>query len=138
MASLRKKYQSLVVDNSREPVTTAPTEELAKPPEPIAAAPVPPEDLKDEDPVEDAARHAIKQRAAEVERASEFEKERTQQQAPQQQFAEPETPKMDDPREQYEAVIQHLPERAKGWYRADPSWLTDPERAAHINYAHHV
>src|SRR5262245_39400845 len=61
-------------------------------------------------------------------------------QAPQQRFAEPEpeTPQMDDPREQFEAVIQHLPERAKSWYRKDPSWLMDPERAAHINYAHHV
>src|SRR5262245_27471936 len=41
-------------------------------------------------------------------------------------------------RAQREAVIQQLPARAQAWYRADPSWLTDPERAAHINYAHHV
>src|SRR5262245_31844637 len=45
---------------------------------------------------------------------------------------------MQDPREQFEAVIQQLPPRVQSWYRADPSWLTDPERAAHINYAHHV
>src|SRR5262249_22009171 len=109
MASLRKKYQGLVVDNSREPVTTAPTEELAEPPEPVADAPVPLEEPKTEDPVGDAANHAIKQRLAEAERAAEFVKERAQQPPPQQQFAEPEpeTPQMEDPREQFEAAIQH-------------------------------
>src|SRR5262249_39259282 len=140
MASLRKKYQGLVVDNSREPVSTAPTEELAKPPGPVADTPQIPEEVKTEDPVEDAARHAIKQRLAEAERAAEFAQQRqAQQQPPHEQFAEPEpeTPQM-DPREQFEAVIQHLPERAKGWYRKDPDLLLNPERAAQLAYVHHV
>src|SRR5262245_62010026 len=98
MASLRKKYQGLVVDNSREPVTTAPVTELAKPPEPVADAPVPLEEAKTEDPVEDAARHAIKQRLAEAERAAEFAQQRAQPQPPQERFAEAETPQMQDPR----------------------------------------
>src|SRR5262245_9610013 len=138
MASLRKKYQG-VDDNLKEPVTTAPTEELAKPPEPIADAPVPPEEAKTEDPVEDAARHAIKQRVAEAERAAEFAKERAQQQPLQQQrFAEPEpeTPQMEDPREQFEQSLAHLPERVRSWYRVDPQYLE--ERAAQVQYAHHV
>src|SRR5262249_39017801 len=136
MASLRKKYQGLVVDNSREPVATAPTEELAKPPEPIADTPQIPEEVKTESPVDKAAADAIKQRLAEAERAAEFAQQREAQQQPsQQKFAEPEpeTSQMD-----FEAVIQQLPPRVQGWYRADPSWLTDPERAAHLNYAHHV
>jgi len=137
MASLRKKYEGLVVDRSQEPVTTAPTTELAKPPEPIADTPQVPEPVKTESPVDTAAADALKARLAEAERAAEFAQQRAQQQTPQQQ-PEPETPRMDDPREQFEALIQHLPNRAKAWYRADPSWLTDPERAAHINYAHHV
>src|SRR5262245_24485149 len=139
MASLRKKYQGLVVDNSREPVATAPTEELAKPPEPIADAPQPVEELKNEDPVEDAARHAIKQRLAEAERAAEFAQQRATQQPPPQQFAEPqpETPQM-DPREQFEATIQHLPDRAKAWYRQDPQLLLNPKRAAQVAYVHHL
>jgi hypothetical protein len=134
MSSMRKKYQGLVVDNSREPVSTPPTTEAAKLPEPVADAPQSPEEVKAESPVEEAARSAIQDRVAEAARAAELAK----QQPPQPQFAtEPEAPQM-DPREQFEAVIAGLPERAKAWYRADPRWLTDPERAAHINYAHHV
>src|SRR5262245_38522036 len=142
MASLRKKYQGLVVDNSREPVATAPTEELAKPPEPVADAPQPAEVMAktESNPVEDAAKSELLKRVREAERAAEFAAQRqTQQQPPQEQFAEPEpeTPQM-DPREQFEAVIQHLPERAKGWYRQDPELLFNPERAAQLAYVHHV
>src|SRR5262245_17349109 len=116
MASLRKKYQSLVVDNSREPVTTAPTEELAKPPEPVADAPQPAEELAkvESNPVEDAAKSELLKRVREAERAAEFAQQRAQPQ--QEQFAEPETPQMEDPRDQFEAVIQQLPARAQAWY----------------------
>src|SRR5215510_2629401 len=113
MASLRKKYQGLVVDNSREPVATAPTEELAKPPEPVADAPQPAEVIAETEsnPVEDAAKSELLKRVREAERAAEFAQQRqAQQQPPQEQFAEPEpeTPQT-DPREQFEAVIQQLP-----------------------------
>src|SRR5262249_34894565 len=130
----------LVVDNSREPVTTAPTTELAKPPDPVADAPVPLEDVKEEDPVGDAARHAIKERLAETQRAAKFAQQRQAQQPPQERFAEPEpeTPQMEDPREQFEAAIQHLPDRVKGWYRAEPRSLTDPLHASRMQYTYHA
>src|SRR5262249_17988765 len=139
MASLRKKYQGLVVDNSREPVATAPTEELAKPPEPIADTPLIPEEVKTESPTEEAARKAILARVKEAERAAEFAAQRqAQQQPPQERFAEPEpeTPQMEDPREQFEQSLAHLPERVRSWYRVDPQYLE--ERAAQVQYAHHV
>src|SRR5262245_61988508 len=144
MASLRKKYQGLVVDNSREPVATAPTEELAKPPEPVADAPQPAEVIAktESNPVEDAAKSELLKRVREAERAAEFaaQQRQAQQQPPQQQFAEPEpeTPQMEDPLEQFEAVIQHLPDRAKAWFRKDPALLFNPERAAQLAYVHHV
>jgi hypothetical protein len=141
MASLRKKYQHLQVDNSKEPVSTAPVTEQAKPPEPISDAPKPAEEIAkvESNPVEAAAKSELLKRVKETERAAEYAQQRAQQQPPPQQFAEPETPAMeDDPRTQFEAAIQHLPERAKSWYRKDPSWLLDPERAAHIQYVHHV
>src|SRR5262245_29677572 len=135
MASLRKKYQSLVVDKSREPVTTAPTEELAKPPEPVADAPQVPEEVKTESPVEEAAKSAIKLRLEESQRAAEYAQQRVQQQPP--QHAEPETPQLDAAAE-FERCIADLPERAKGWYRGNPQFLLDPEQAARVNYCHHV
>jgi hypothetical protein len=136
MASLRKKYQGLVVDNSKEPVTTAPTTDLAKLPEPVADAPQMPEEMKAESPVEEAAKSAIKQRLEESQRAAEIAKQQPPQQPPQQRLAE--TPQQQEPVDPLEQAIAGLPERAKAWYRADSRWLTDPERAAHINYAHHV
>src|SRR5262245_52949419 len=141
MASLRRKYQGLVVDNSREPVATAPTEELAKPPEPVADAPQPAEVIAktESNPVEDATKSELLKRVREAERAAEFAAQRQAQQQPQEQFAEPEpeTPQM-DPREQFEAVIQHLPDRAKAGYREGPELLVNPERAAQLAYVHHV
>src|SRR5262245_30418853 len=113
MASLRKKYQG-VVDNSNEPVTTAPVD-TAKPP-PVAETPKPVEEIKTEpSPVEEAAQNAIKQRVAEAERAQELAKTVS---PPQQQFAtEPpqQQPQM-DPAAQFEQMISHLPERVRSWY----------------------
>src|SRR5262249_19034979 len=144
MASLRKKYQGLVVDNSREPVATAPTEELANAPDRVADARQPAEVIAktESNPVEDAAKSELLKRVREAERAAEFaaQQRQAQQQPPQQQFAEPEpeTPQMEDPLEQFEAVIQHLPDRAKAWSRKDPALLFNPERAAQLAYVHHV
>src|SRR5262249_37056231 len=140
MASLRKKYQGLVVDNSKEPVTTAPVTELAKPPEPVADAPQPAEVIAntESNPVEDAAKSELLKRVREAERAAEFAQQRqAQQQSPQQKVAEPdpETPQMEDPREQFEQSLAHLPERVRSWYRVDPQYLD--ERAAQVQYAPH-
>src|SRR5262249_1326733 len=37
-----------------------------------------------------------------------------------------------------EQAISGLPLRVQGWYRSHPEFLTDPERAAQINYVYHV
>src|SRR5262245_17741089 len=83
--------------------------------EPVADAPQPAEVIAntESNPVEDAAKSELLKRVREAERAAEFVKERAQQQPPQQRFAEPEpeTPQMEDPREQFAAAIQHLPDR---------------------------
>src|SRR5215510_8179106 len=133
MASLRKKYQG-IVDHSDEPVTTTPVE-AAKPP-PVTDAPKPVEEIKTEpSPVEEAAQNAIKQRVAEAERAQELAKTAN---PPQQQFAtEPPQQQLQiDPAAQFEQMVSHLPERMRDWYRVDPQFLE--ERAAQIQYAHHV
>src|SRR5262245_40865036 len=141
MASLRKKYR-LEESHTDKPVATAPTEELAKPPEPVADAPQPAEVIAETEsnPVEDAAKSELLKRVREAERAAEFAQQRqAQQQSPQQQFAEPEpeTPQMQDPREQFEAAIQQLPPRVQGWYRSHPQLLTDPEQASLIQHVYH-
>src|SRR5262245_4465246 len=135
MASLRKKYR-LEESHTDKPVATAPTEELAKPPEPVADAPQPAEVIAntESNPVEDAAKSELLKRVREAERAAEFAQQRAQQQ-PQQQ-PEPETSQMEDPREQFERSLAHLPERVRSWYRVDPQYLE--ERAAQVQYAHHV
>src|SRR5262245_29240469 len=136
MASLRKKYQG-VVDNSNEPVTTAPI--VAAEPPPATDAPKPVEEIKTEpSPVEEAAQNAIKQRVAEAERAQELAKEAASQQPPQQKFAteSPQQQPQMDPAAQFEQMVSHLPERMRDWYRVDPQFLE--ERAAQIQYAHHV
>jgi hypothetical protein len=135
MTSLRKQYQSLVVDNSDKPVTTAPVQ-AAKLPDPVEPKPV--EEIKptEPSPVEEAAQSAIKQRVLEAERAAELAKQQT----PHPQFAaepEPQVPQM-DPREQFEDAIQHLPARVQGWYRSHPEFLMDPEHAAKMTYIYHA
>jgi hypothetical protein len=37
-----------------------------------------------------------------------------------------------------EQTIAHLPERAKTWVRNDPRFITDPEKASQLQYAHWV
>src|SRR5262249_24406561 len=37
-----------------------------------------------------------------------------------------------------EECIAHLPERVQRWYRSHPDFLTDPEKAAKVQYCHHV
>jgi hypothetical protein len=136
MASLRKKYQDGIPNNV--PVTTAPVTEVAKPP-PVADAPKPADPLEvkaESSPVEQAARSALLDRVAEAERAAEMAKAASQSQQP--LASEPQPPVMDDPVAEFERAIHHLPDRVKGWYRRQPQFLTDPERAAQITYAYHV
>jgi hypothetical protein len=118
MASVRRKYQHLIVDHSADPVTSPPASEAtAKVPDaveaPQAAEPIETKPT----PAEAAAKSALKQRLEESQRATELVKQQT---SHPQYAAEPETPQMDE-RDQFEAAIANLPERAKAWYRADPS-----------------
>jgi hypothetical protein len=132
MVSARRKYPG-VADHTTEPVTTAPVSEVAKAPDAVEA-PQPVEELEPKpSPAEAAASSAIQQRLEETKRAQHLVREQAAQYA-----AEPETPPQMDERDQFEAAIQHLPPRIQTWYRNDPSWLTDPERNARLNYVHHV
>lgn len=90
MTSYRKK-QTPQLESPDSPVTTAPTE-AAKPPEPVAD-PKPLPEIETEAPVERAARSAIRDRLAEMERAEQLARQGAQQPPPQQPQAEqPEMP----------------------------------------------
>jgi hypothetical protein len=131
MVSARRKYPG-VADHSAHPVQSPPASEAtAKVPDAVEPQSAEPIEAKPT-PAEEAAKSAIKQRLEEAQRAQHLVQEQAAQYA-----AEPEAPQMDE-RDQFEAAIQHLPPRIQAWYRNDPSWLTDPERAACITYAHHV
>src|SRR5262249_13633701 len=128
MASLRKKYQ--------EPVTAPPTS-AAKLPDAVADSKPPEMPETTESPADVAAKDAIALhlRLKEMERADERNPAPQTQQPP--NAAEPQAP----PQQQaptLEDVIAHLPERAKRLYRAHPEFATDPEKAAQIQYCHHV
>src|SRR5262245_31097168 len=136
MASLRKKYTQRVESGSRpgeEPVASTPVH-AAEPPPPVET-PKPVEPPTTETPVDKAAKEAValQLRLREMENAENLQRQAVQEQArlatePQQQ---PEPPTLEE-------QIAHLPERARDWYRRDPKLLSDPERAAQIQYVHHV
>jgi hypothetical protein len=136
MASLRKKYQG-IVDQSPEPVTTAPTSEVAKLP-PVSDAPKPAEETAktEPSPADEAAKSAIQERLAEAARAAEIAKEVASQQPTEQKFATEPPQQQMDPAAQFEQMVSDLPERMRDWYRVDPQFLE--ERAAQVQYAHHV
>ena len=89
-----------------------------------------------ESPADVAAKDAIalQLRLKEMERAEQLNREAVQQQPP--QAAEPQPQQPQQPTlEQY---ISHLPERVQRWYRKHPEFATDPEKAAQVQYCHHV
>jgi len=133
MASIRKRYADRV---EAGPPVTAPPTSAAKLPDPVAD-PKPPEMPETtESPADKAAKEAIalQLRLKEMERAEQLNREAVQQQPP--QAAEPQQQQPQGPT--LEQVIAHLPERAKRLYRAHPEFATDPEKAAQIQYCHHV
>jgi len=142
MASLRRKYQThFESPGSKDaPVSSPPDVTAAELPEPVADA-KPPEQPSTESPADVAASTALKSRLAEMERAAQL----SQQPQPPQHAAEPppigvegrQAPQ--EPQEPtLEQMIAHLPPRVQRWYRAHPEFLTDPEKAAQIQYCHHV
>src|SRR5262249_48655080 len=114
------------------PVSTPPT--TAADPPPVEAKP-PPELAPSESPADKAARDAIalQLRLREMERAEQLNRQPHQPppQAAEPRQQQPQAPTLED-------HIAHLPERAKRLYRAHPEFATDPEKAAQIQYCHHV
>jgi len=122
MASLRRKYQL----DADAPVTSPPAAEPAP-----AVEPKPVEPMVESCPAEEAGKNRLREELLKMERAQQIAKQ------PPQRAAEPEAPQQ--PQEPtFEDYIVHLPPRVQRWYRAHPEFLTDPERAAQIQYCHHV
>src|SRR5262249_7536313 len=131
MTSLRKKYQvqlgSLGKDDDGSPVLPPPVTG-AKMPEPAADA-GPPEMPEDKSAADQAADESLRKRLAEMERAEALQ--RQQQQSPQHASEPQQQQPEDDP-------LARLPPRVQRWYREHPELATDPERAAQVQYCHHV
>jgi hypothetical protein len=132
MASLRAKYKGRadIAPSKDAPVMSEPPSRTSMPP--VDNSP-PPEDISvdaQSEPVEQAAQASIKQRLAELERA-----ESVSQEPQRPQFA-------NEPQEQQlsplEQILATVPEGARGWLRAHPEYLGDPEKNAHIQHAHLV
>jgi hypothetical protein len=96
-------------------------------PEPAETKPL--EQPETKSPADQAAENALRQRLKEMERAEALQ--RGQQQQPQIAEPPPEPQQQEDP-------LAHLPSRVQRWYRAHPELATDPERAAQVQYCHHV
>ena len=129
MASLRKKYQAQLGSPERDdgPPVLPPPATGAKMPEPAADA-GPPELPETKSPADQAAESALRQRLEEMENAEALQR---QQQQP--RFAEePQAPQ--EPQD----PLAHLPPRIRDWYERHPELATDPERAAQVQYCHHV
>ncbi len=130
MAALRKKYQGRadIAPSKDAPVMSEPPSRTNMPP--VDDSPPPPDISVDaqSEPVEKAARAAIKDRITELERAEAI----SQQPQPPQFASEPQEP---SPLEQ---ILATVPEGARGWLRAHPEYLGDPEKNAHIQHAHLV
>jgi hypothetical protein len=133
MSSIRKRYNDASPHQDDPPVTTPPTD-AAKLPEPAVDVKPPPEmpETK-ESPADVAAKNALRERLREMENAETLTR---QAQQPSQYAAEPRQQPQEPPT--LEQQIAHLPERVQRWYKAEPRFLTDPEQAARIQYAHHV
>src|SRR5262245_19290492 len=128
----RKRYVAVEQSPVKDaPATAATPVQAAEPPPPVTdkqpAEPL----MVESSPVEEATRNALGQRLQEVERADQLQREAIRQQP--RMAAEPQQPV--DPIEQ---AIATAPERVKRWYRANPQFLVDPEKAAQLNYCHFV
>jgi hypothetical protein len=124
MASLRKRYRTAVEDPSDKDGAVAATPVQRAEPPPASDAAKPAEPLEKDDPVEDAAASALKQRLREMERAEQVVQQAHQEPRatePQEQRQEPLTA---------EQIIASttLPDRAKDWLRQHPDYAVDPAK----------
>jgi hypothetical protein len=131
MASFRKKYSPHIEGPSKDAPVVASTPVTAASPPPVAEAPKNIEQPTETNPVDEAAKTALKQRLREMEQAETLVHQQTAPRA-----AEPRPPQ--PPIDAMEQAIAALPERAQRWCRAHPEFLTNPERAAQLQYCHWV
>src|SRR5262252_2144947 len=134
MASMRKRYADRVEASPRHdgtPVTAPPTGAAKLPDADVDAKP-PEMPETTESPADIAAKTALRARLEEMNRAEQLNRESVQQQPP--QAAEPQAPQQPP----LEDFVAHLPPRVQNWYRKRPEFATDPEKAAQVQYCHHV
>ena len=137
MTSLRKKYSDFSdfqsPSNKNTPAVGSTPVQAAEPP-PAAEPQKPLEEIKKPSAADEAAANAIKQRLNEMDRAESL----AQQQAVNHPRLAAEPPQQQPPADRMEQAIAAMPERVKRWFRTHPEYLVEPEKAAQIQYCHHV
>jgi hypothetical protein len=133
MTSLRKKYLDLPQSPNKSAPVVAATPVTAAEPPPAAEPQKPLEEIQKPSAADEAAANAIQARIAEMDRAESL----AQQQAANHPRLAAE-PQQQPPADRMEQAIAAMPERVKRWFRAHPEYLVEPEKAAHIQYCHHV
>ena len=131
MTSIRKKYQDRVEigsHNEGPPAATVPTQGAELPP---AAATKPPEPPVESNPVDEAAKNALRDRLREMENAEGFARQAQQQPAQHIQEQEP-------VQDQVEAALASMPEATANWLRAHPEYINDPRKNAALQHFHWV
>jgi len=146
MASLRRKPQSQTNGGNEPPPDHSRGQAVMSPPaaEPAPAVePKPVEPIVESSPAEETGKNQLREQLRKMEIAVALQ--RQQQQPQPQRAAESEAPPpvgaegRQQPQEPtLEQMIAHLPPRVQRWYSAHPEFLTDPEKAAQIQYCHHV
>jgi hypothetical protein len=137
MASLRKKYQSVETPTAGNDAPIASTPVQAAEPPPAVETTAPEKPVESSSPADEAAKNALKARLQEMERAETLAHQQQPQQGEHRLAAEP-PQQQQSPADTLEQAIAAMPERVKRWYRAHPEYLADPEKAAQIQYCHHV
>jgi hypothetical protein len=131
MTSVRKKHQDRVEigsHNEGPPAATVPTQGAELPP---AAATKPPEPPVESNPVDEAAKNALRDRLREMENAEGFARQAQQQPAQHIQEQEP-------VQDQVEAALASMPEATANWLRAHPEYINDPRKNAALQHFHWV
>ena len=126
MASLRKKYQNVEVpaaDNNAPAVASAPVEAAVPPP---AAETKAPEKPTESNPVDEAAKSALKARLDEMTRAEGLQREF--QQGQHRLATEPPQQPQQPPTAEQIIANANIPDRAKHWLRQHPEYITDPAK----------
>jgi hypothetical protein len=128
MASLRKKYAPQVETPSADndaPIASTPVQGAEPPPQAVETKPPQPPTTEKQSPADEAAKDALRQRLAEMERAEMLVHQQQPQQAPQHLAAEPQ---LQPPTTEQIIANARVPDRAKNWLRQHPEFITDPAK----------